>query len=243
MSKTDQFFTDQHLNENGIALYVDALMLERMESLPEELRRHVEQCDECKHHIMQVSGLLRGQSPDIPKQHPYFDRPASTVKNATPWLRAAAAVVIILAGGALFLLLQNPKTTEPSGTTHIQSPEQHPPQETAAQQGKEPNTLLADNFTPSPNLDDLIVSDFRSEAAEAVTPSNGETVRPPITFRWITAARQVKLKILSNKEIPLMTAIVAADSFIVTKKFDPGLYYWKLEEEDELLFIGKFFIR
>ena len=47
-----------HLDENEIAQYVDAQMLDTQNQLPAEMLEHVEDCFECKVEIMEVIELM-----------------------------------------------------------------------------------------------------------------------------------------------------------------------------------------
>ena len=49
---------EQHLAENEIALYVDALIADRQVQLPQEILEHVEECFECKVEIVEVLRLV-----------------------------------------------------------------------------------------------------------------------------------------------------------------------------------------
>lgn len=48
-----------HLTENEIAQYVDALVSEKQDQLPEEILQHVEECFECKADLLEVWELGR----------------------------------------------------------------------------------------------------------------------------------------------------------------------------------------
>lgn len=47
-----------HLTENEIAQYVDALVSDKQDQLPEEILEHVEECVECKMEIIEVALLI-----------------------------------------------------------------------------------------------------------------------------------------------------------------------------------------
>ncbi|MCK9407895.1 MAG: hypothetical protein WCX28_04175 [Bacteriovoracaceae bacterium] len=243
MPESIQFFTTGHLNEYGVSLVVDAVRLNRMDELPKKIVRHIEGCDQCKEQILQVTDLTVQQSLDQSTPHPYFDTHKKRSEFPIMWYRAAAVLAVALAGGITYYLLNQQQTSHQIDFTV------HPPAIESTQTRTEDfftatqNNLYADNFVPSPNLDDVIQSDFRSATIEVFSPNNGEFVHPPITFRWEHFDRPMKLKILTNKEITILTSIVTTNSFITTKKFEPGLYYWKLEADDELLYIGNFFVR
>jgi plastocyanin len=61
-----------------------------------------------------------------------------------------------------------------------------------------------------------------------------------ITFQWTHApGHQVILKILSNAGKEVHSVKTERDTYIFRGILKPGLYYWKLESNDELLFVGK----
>lgn len=59
-----------HLDEQELAQYVDALISDKQDHLPEEILEHVEECLECKLEVMEVWILIE---PD--DQTPTFDIP------------------------------------------------------------------------------------------------------------------------------------------------------------------------
>jgi hypothetical protein len=61
---------NRHLAENEIAQYVDALVSNKQDQLPEKILEHVEECLECKKEIMDAWGLLE-YIPLLPE----FDNP------------------------------------------------------------------------------------------------------------------------------------------------------------------------
>ena len=48
----------EHLDENEIAAYVEAIEAGNLDGLPEEIRDHVEGCLECKREIVELWGLV-----------------------------------------------------------------------------------------------------------------------------------------------------------------------------------------
>lgn len=247
--KTRQFFTDHmHLNDEGAALYVDAIVLEKTDLLPEKMRQHVEGCEPCQRRIIELRDLMKemGYTPALP--HPYF---SSTVRmhSIPPVVYRIAAVIAVaglLAAGYYTLVHVS---SAPSGLTQTTMPEQTPtiPADTEkiipVPVPRQQEPLLAENFVESDHLEDLVHTEFRSETAEVLSPLNDAVVQPPILFRWKHMEGTITLKILSNKERTLFSKKVSGDSCLVTMKFANGLYYWKLESEKELLFAGKFLVR
>ena len=61
------FYESGHLNDEGVALFVDALKLDTVNQIPEQIRRHVEDCAECKTSITGVLTLLEKEDyGDVP---------------------------------------------------------------------------------------------------------------------------------------------------------------------------------
>ncbi len=250
--KTYEFFTDRHhLTEEGVALYVDALRLERTVELPAEIRIHVEGCEECQRQIVESHEMMKEIRVDTSGPHPYFDRQVREPGvRYTPYrIAAAVAGVALLAAGYYAIVSRDsspPAYTEQEQIPSVQQTEQNHAQsipEESKPEGIVAEPVLADNFTESPNLEDLVQTDFRSTSVEVLSPLNGDVVKTPIRFQWKTSEEEMTLKILTNKERTVLSNTVTGDAFIVDRKLAPGLYYWKLETKKELIYTGKFLVR
>jgi hypothetical protein len=69
-------------------------------------------------------------------------------------------------------------------------------------------------------------------------------VSQPILFVWKTQeSGPFTVKILSNTEKVSKSMRVEKSRLLFTGKLNPGLYYWKLECKDELLYVGKFMVK
>jgi hypothetical protein len=236
------FFTAEgHLNENGTSLTVEALMLDRFSSLPGPVAAHIEECHECKEQIMGLFDIMKEQPIDRTIPHPYFDHRAAIIEFPALLRTAAMLAVALLAGTVFFLLsVRSAQNTPPIHAIHTPAPVST---DTAVFVRESGDGLLAERLTPSPNLDDLVHSEFRSEMIEVLAPETEAIVHSPITFRWKQYPRPVILKVLNNREMTVLTTNVKRNSFVTSKSFPEGLYYWKLEDNGELLFVGKFFVK
>lgn len=249
---TKSFFSDtNHLSENGIALYVDAIKLEQLNRLPAAIIFHVEECEECKMQIMGVTELLADEQYDTTMSHPFFgpkEYPSSTFSGI---YRIAAIFVIAAFIGTIYYSLSNrmSDTIQNKQSLATEQQKQHPvPNDSLTVKRKQSaakptDDLIAANLEPSANLDDLVQTQFRSTTIEIISPEVGEIIQSPITFRWKHYDKRLTIKILSNKELTLISSTLSGDSFTTSKKFAPGLYYWKLVTDDELLFVGKFLVK
>lgn len=235
-----RFFTEAgHLTELGTALFADGLTLGRTTELPTDLLRHIEACDDCKRRIMDVTEVVTEAGLDQWTRHPYFDGVRREKRPSPQWYRAAAILALAFGIRTAYIAM------EPSELVVTHSGPRSVGDVTDEHRSVMPPAASAveDRFRPSATLEDLLHTEFRSSSLEALAPTNGSTVRSPITFRWKHAGGAVKIKILTNREIAVQTAIVRTGSFRTEKKFEPGLYYWKLEQEGEIRHLGSFFIR
>jgi hypothetical protein len=241
---TPTFFTaENHLDDHGIALVVDALTLDRMEALPGSVLQHMESCDRCKQQILETAaaGIPLPQTPST--RHPYFDARPTVHMLPKVWYNVAALFLLAVIGSGTFYLVISRSALPPERSIVQPADRPSPPDLAAAEQTEIPPSSAVDRYTPSPNLDDLIHSEFRSATLEIIAPKNGDPVSTPVTFRWTDHPQPLKLKVLTNKEVTILTAIVQHGRYTTAKRFEPGLYYWKLESDDELAAIGTFTIR
>lgn len=107
------------------------------------------------------------------------------------------------------------------------------------------NPLLAASFTPSETLDPLAGAITRSGGLSAIRPANGADLEigQGVVFSWQTLAEQpLTLRLLNNREEEIFNHPVEGGRFESPAALEPGLYYWKLETEDDLIYVGKFFV-
>jgi hypothetical protein len=252
MTTSHLFTVHHHLADEGIALYVDALRLERAAELPDDIRIHVEGCEACQQQIVESHELMKAIPADRSLRHPFFDgQVREPAVRYTPYRIAA-----VLAGAALlagvYYTIANRGDGSDGTTTERRTEQSSPPVQAEPLTDTAPNEppkrmdsapLLADNFIPSPNLEDLVGTEFRSTTVDVLSPLNGDTVVPPIRFAWEHAPESITIKILTNRERTVISETVKGNAYTVRKKFAPGLYYWKLETKTELAYVGKFFVK
>ena len=102
--------------------------------------------------------------------------------------------------------------------------------------------LYAANFTPSEEWEDMVGESVRSVQLQVISPSTTQSFKPKagIPFKWRGANIDRYIVVLDNKGDEVQKAKVIANEFYMQLDVDPGLYYWKLESEDDLLHVGKF---
>jgi hypothetical protein len=250
MSSISSFFTENaHLNDEAIALYVDAIRLNKVYHLPTAVLRHVADCKECKAEIVENTTLTQNEKFQDAEPHPYFNQKiARSEKKFSYAYRIAAVVIVGISIGFLFYYFRSIREEQAVLRGPVSIPEYlqkgyqgHVPSESANVQQK---ALLADNFAVSADLENLVTTQSRSASIQVISPPNDAVSRQSILFQWKTDGNDpLILKILSNKEKKIQSISVRESRYVFTQKIPPGLYYWKLESKGELLHVGKFFVK
>jgi hypothetical protein len=109
----------------------------------------------------------------------------------------------------------------------------------------------AAKFQPSPALESYMQQTLKSSqyVLEAHPPNNATFKKPAIEFGWTLQdehaeiAGPLELRILNNKQKQLYSFQVKGNRLAFDEKLDPGLYYWALLSENEMIYLGRFFVR
>lgn len=241
------FNKETHLNEEGISLYVDALLLGKTPLLPVAILEHVSSCKQCMSDITEVYQLLADEPLDK-EEHPFFIERGKTLTGTSTVFRVAAILFLTIGVATVvyFYIARNninggthepPNRATLSDTTHIQ------PDGTASKETRSGNLLASTNFEASPELEELTHLSFRSSQQEIISPALGTTVSLPIRFAWMGKHySSYELQILTNKGKVVKALTIHATHYLWSDQLDPGLYYWKLLAKDQLLLAGKFII-
>ncbi len=255
---------NHHINDEMVALYADALSEGQLPDIPMKELQHVESCRQCKDKILDLSIFLR--NPDtISHIQPNEDLPPRKIPHMRFRYMPIAALFFIgiLVIGAYFLLFNNDETNmkrvaltqaeekvlakaDKEPTAYQKRDLNIPVVKKSAKtnSGKINNRVTKANFKVNPNLESMINSHYRSEGIEIIAPKNNTVIKEPITFAWKeTTYSSLILKIINNQNQVFHHHEVKGNSYTFQPKLNPGLYYWKLENKNDLLFIGKFIIR
>lgn len=95
-------------------------------------------------------------------------------------------------------------------------------------------------------FENLISSSYRSQDIKVISPAMEQhySANGTLVFKINQPTPSpFTIKIYTNKGNKLHEIEdIATDTYMFEKKLSQGLYYWKLEEDDDLLFVGKFFV-
>ncbi len=257
MHENKLFTSRGHLTDDAVYLYVDALKLAKKELLPGEVREHVEECVQCKRAIQELYDVVRQQDYSSLGPHPYFDQKKIPIKPIHRTITRLAAAIVIGIGLVLLAYFYLPDTDTPLTLDEpVDAPEEIEPQKTepappditepdiAPPVPEEPRELYAANFEPMPFYENLVDQQFRSHLVRVQSPEIDEEITNEVHFSWDTRVpMQVHIKILNNnQDIVWQTSTEEQHVSYDTSELEPGIYYWRLENDEELLYVGKFTI-
>ncbi|MEW5799533.1 MAG: hypothetical protein AB1728_11070 [Bacteroidota bacterium] len=212
------------------------------------IQNHLEHCNQCRIYVESLRSFnahLQTHLTGTPTKRDAeeAEKIGIALIKTTPkssFYRVAAIIACAaLAGVAYYIVFNESREQQITEKVEIQEkPNNHSFQKSTAKQ-----QLIADKFSPSAHLDDLVQTQFRSVAINAISPAINETTTSPISFRWDGTSQPLLLSILTNKEKRIFSTPVKTTFYTLQEKLQPGLYYWKLEDETDLLFTGKFIVR
>lgn len=238
----------EHLTEEELALYVDGFLLHRFDSIPKDLREHVEACQECKQAIAETASIVPADTIERGRQHPFFSDVLENESSATsfPYYRIAAGILFLVGTGiALYLLHSGGTTNQTRESAAVTAPTTNTTVAQPVTESRFDSTLAdAGSFAPFPLYEQLCSQAFRSISNGRYSPANGDTLHGHGTFSWTggSPSQQFDFSLYGNKGQKIERATVAGDHYVLTQELLPGRYYWKLAQDGELLFAGKFFV-
>lgn len=162
-----------------------------------------------------------------------------------------AASVLLLISVGLFIITQFPgrQKSLPVNVTKVDSAgsqefKTRPP---ASSEKKEKN-LLSSNYTPDPVLESLSGTMTRSGIFLLLHPKPAQVFGRDgeILFSWqAQPGKNIILRILNNKGKQVLEYNLNDKQKLKVslKQLLPGLFYYKILEEDEILVVGKFTVR
>lgn len=235
------FGENLHLNEEGVALYVDALKLNTVEQLPEPVLEHVSECATCKLNIEGLFQLL--EEVETPKeQHSFFRQGLILESLNRSFFYRIAAVLLVGFGlyGIIRVGLPRRDRGKIEGSTQNISPSSTGIDSSSKGTVK---SFLSDNYAVSPEFEGLIGVHYRSSDIEVESPTVGERIHGKVAFKWARGEKEkIILKIINNKGKEVFLVQTNENGYEFSRTLDRGLYYWRLETTDELLYVGKFLV-
>ena len=94
-------------------------------------------------------------------------------------------------------------------------------------------------FEINPDFEIFIDGQLRSDDIVVSKPTRNEIVSLPYNFEW-SPKKNITLLIYNNRSVLIVDTLLNDSTFHLKKPLAEGLYYWKIESPDELLYISKF---
>ena len=109
---------------------------------------------------------------------------------------------------------------------------------------------FASNFQKSTAFESLIRQTYQSNLfISDVYPGNEQSFEDEIKFRWRLQdeykekVKQIELRIMNNKEKELYSYKTTDNKLDFDESLSPGVYYWALLSDKEMIYLGRFYIR
>lgn len=111
---------------------------------------------------------------------------------------------------------------------------------------KENQDLLASLFEPNPLLEEEMNLNLRSNSIRVTSPEQNEYAsNEKVPFIWDDAsATQLSLVLYNNKGLAILQVENITNGYeLLTEQLTPGVYYWQLFQENEMVGMDKFDLR
>lgn len=233
------------------------------------IERHIQDCETCQELLkdlkfldslqpefksdIEASPLKKSLKQLVDKIRAFFEQFVSTgrLENRRRW----SMVLVITAVVIIFCLIFYKNTFKKYPVPELppiadqQKTPVEPPTPVLPQADHQPvprqnpRELYAANFEPAPYLEGLITYNVRAFSINVLAPKPGAKLEEPYFFEWEKGKPAPRfLKILNNRGEEIFSSTPESNRFTYQRQLEPGLYYWKLESEDDLLYLGKFLV-
>jgi len=257
--KKNIFSKGRHLNETLIAICSDRLREEREFLIPNEARDHLENCELCRDAVLDIYVATvtdKKVKPIAPIFSDYKPIKKSYIHKLI--LRTAATFTVLAFISGIYLMINregsiNMKLKEiPPKTIHINKMhnnkhKNHPKKikikKIHPSKRIKPAQPQRNPFKDNPNLEYMVDSPLRGKLIHIISPEFRINERGKIIFKWKNHIdKHLILKILNNTNKTIYTLKTYKSRVEFKEKLSPGLYYWKLEDAENLYHVGKFII-
>lgn len=263
MGDTRVFFDKSgHLNDHFTALAADYLNDSGKNILPEEVRLHIETCSNCKDKVLDIFSTSIYQDTDRLNSEKIPELPfvkwMEDKSNKRYYRKSAAAFFFLAIFSAIYIFIINDSSTlfktsvdeEVKPVNNIISSGPEIQKELSVLEKKDLKKIIREpkadpgaNFRNNPNLEFMVNSTFRGRMIHIISPEFKLLEKEKIVFKWENHIdKKLQLKILNNRNKTLHILDVIGSTAAFNGKLEPGLYYWKLEDKEDLYHVGKFLI-
>ncbi|TVQ16929.1 MAG: hypothetical protein EA361_03365 [Bacteroidetes bacterium] len=261
---------NNHLTAEEIAVCAEAAMANRFNALADALKEHLQECDQCSAEVAMVADIADLEFEEEPASKGRFTLHYPVIPLLVAAAILGFIILVWVPGEKSSeegnMVVAEQQLPQQEGAAELNGEvigEEVTPEavsepvlksdkgadvpyfadEPDDRQASETNKMLLAGFTPNPNLEMLVSnyqSAYRGVQVIVKTPS-GISIADYATLDWENPReRNLLVEIFDNKENEVFS-VFTSSSFVVIPDLPPGLYYWKLidEEDYDLLFAGK----
>lgn len=257
-------FKNGHLSEEEIALYAEALIANKANEIDANFKDHILECDECADKVLSVTEITED----------FRAEEQSNLVKTIPlkkiyWLRIAASIVLIAGVGLIIFQVKQVNKPQPpviadtkdSIITTIDSSKIIKEQTNiiAETENETVDSIAPEEITQTvnenllayavnENLEKLVNRFIEANLRDSFSVDIKSLVEiksnEEIIFELNNNKELFILEFFNNQGEKLFEEETSENNYKTTRLKEPGLYYWKLLNEDfDLLFCGKIIIR
>jgi len=261
MKNYDNLFDKNgHLTDLYVCICSDRLREDRDDLIPDEVLSHLEGCEQCRNSVLDIfSSILTSEKNIKPEETPFSSmEPVEKPFSYRLVLRTAATFMIMGFVAAVYLLMNNKEPVNirladrnanliAAATESKTIKEEITPGtdnwKISAPSNKKNSTSVHDPFKDNLNLEYMVNSHHRGRLIHIISPEFKIMEKGKIVFMWENHIdKNIYLKILNNLNETLFKFKAEGSRVEFKGDLAPGLYYWKLEDSENLYHVGKFLI-
>ena len=247
-----------HLSDEAKAYAADMLKKNEYESLDVEIKEHIEDCVDCKMSISLIVDISNYDATDNTNQIPVKKNRMIAYINNHRFYKIAAVMMLFIFSGLFIYWLQS--IIKSDFKNEGQNISQTFSQKTIINKDTVNNTIKKENkgancslaYTELKYMEDIITaSNYRSSADfNIISPKNKQDYKlgNTILFQWTNSDNYTPLEIIiiNNKDSVVFKNKISdakiSGQYKCPKKLNKGLYYFKINYQNELISVGKFTI-
>lgn len=261
MTKEKKFFRrDGHISDLFTAICSDRLSEDKENLIPEAVRSHLENCEFCRNAVLDIYSSTLSPMKEPQSGLTLFSghEPVKRSFSYRLFLRTAATFLVLAFITGIYLLMENDKPVNirlakksaKIGSANLNKKSESNDLLYKKKSGINPvseteiiSQTVHDPFKDNPNLEYMVDSPHRGRLIHIISPEFKSLEKGKIVFKWENHIdKDLELKIMNNLNEPLYTFKAKGSKVEFIGNLSPGLYYWKLEDKENLYHVGKFLI-
>jgi hypothetical protein len=238
---------------------IENYLLHRLsERETDDFEEHLLYCKECRKMLLETKEIIALNQYMAIRTSSERKEEVVTQKRVSfysPWMKAAAVLLLtVCSAGIIWHLLQKPTESfvrneiKPNQVKNVPDSirvEETMPLENPNQPViQHKNELLSDNYKELLLYETAIKNNLRGENIEVLSPAKSSKIAfgKKVIFSLKDNNSKILLSVINNTGKSIFEETITTP-FTLPLKLSRGLYYWEIIENDEVVFVSKFYIR